>query len=251
VSDRAFCCPCCGHRTLPLAPSGTGQLCEVCCWEDRITPRPTGGLAMEQASFEGCGACDPDVVELARPPRPDEARPPWWFSLADAAAVLGAEIDASFEDVRLDGGVSLEEAEKIDDYELPARTASDPSPPGFEDAPPWQSLTDADLAAFHWCNFSFQDGRGLRYHLPAYMHYFLRRSDGPIWEGSLVFTLRCGHQLDELWELLTAGQRRVVARFLAWLAADPADPDGDDARAALRERWAGALDPDQARRFGA
>jgi Cysteine-rich CPCC len=225
-------CPCCGYPGL-AAPARSAP-CEICAWDERSSDGDRDTLAGAQRAFARTGASDPALVEFTRPPRPDETRPSWWVAIDDALRVLGAEIAAAFADVTLDGGVSMVEAELIDDYALPSRSERDPPPRGHGHGPPWQELTLAGLDRFPWGNFSFQDARGIRYYLPAFMLANLRR-DSLGAHGSLLFTLRSGHQLDALVRLLTAAQRRAVARYLALVAND----------FARWKHWPDELDPAQ------
>jgi hypothetical protein len=157
--------------------------------------------------------------------------------------VVAALVEQAFAGVELDGGVSLEEAELIDDYALPARTELDPPPRGHGKGPPWQEITRAELDRFPWGNFPFQDARGIRYHLPAFMVAHLR-GEPPAALDSLLFILTSGHQLAALYGLLTAAQRHAVARYLAFLVIASERYVGS-AIDALRGCWSADLDPDQ------
>ena len=146
--------------------------------------------------------------------------------------------------MRLAGGVSMAEAELIDDYHLPARTEHDPPPSGFGQAPPWQALTLADLDRYSWGNFSFQDARGIRYHAPAFIRSELRgESPGAI--DSLEFALSSNFHLDALVGLLTPAQGRVLAEWLAWR-----NPYDGAVIKALDGPYRPFLTPDQRWRFG-
>ena len=158
----------------------------------------------------------------------------------NARALLIARIDRAFAGVRLDGGVSLDEAELIDDYVLPARTERDAPPEGHGDGPPWHQLTRFDLDRYPCGNFAFQDARGLRYHLPAFLRAHLTDlAHPPSALLSLLFTLRAGHQLAALRALLTTDQRHAIAQYLALAAAE--GDLADEARDAL-DAWGGDLE---------
>ncbi|MBA3540403.1 MAG: hypothetical protein H0T79_12385 [Deltaproteobacteria bacterium] len=239
-------CPCCGYRGLDRAAA----LCGICAWEDRDPYGSRGwssyafpALVDAQRSFAACGAADPAVREFTRAPRPDESRPPWFTPIVDAPGVIVALIEHAFEDVLLDGGVSLDEAELIDAHELPSRTELDPPPRGHGVGPPWQDLTTAGLDRMPWGNFPFQDARGIRYHLPAFMRAHLRDPKPPGAIESLLFTLRSGHRLAALRGLLTRDQGHAVARYLAHLGTVDSyyAPHAGDA---LREQWGAYLEPE-------
>jgi Cysteine-rich CPCC len=243
-----YACPCCGYRTLTAAPGAAHELCEVCAWEtrdvnDRWSGRDASDLAAAQHSFAEHGVYDATFAGFTRPPRPEEARPAWWTTLEAGPRVVTALVEQAFAGVMLDGGVSLDEAELIDDYALPARTELDPPPRGHGRGPPWQELTRAALDRFPWGNFPFQDARGIRYHLPAFMVAHLR-GEPPAALSSLLFVLASGHQLEALHHLLTNVQRHAVARYLAFVS-DSSEWYAGSAADALRGCWAANLDPDQ------
>jgi hypothetical protein len=236
-------CQCCGYRSHAEPPGGAARLCEICAWDETDpdggwSDGPRRGLREAQRELTRTGACDPALAELTRPPRPDEARPSWWASLDDEAEIVRALIEVAFADVGLEGGVSLAEAELIDDYALPARTEHDPPPAGHGVGPRWQELGYDALAAYHWGNFSFQDARGLRYHAPAYMCLALSDPRGAAALESFLFMLELvsSRPHHALYRLLTPAQRHAVARFLAHLAMDPDQRDATVLRA-LRDRW--------------
>lgn len=243
-----FTCPCCGHRTLADRPGAPAALCEVCAWEGRDLDgwRRLSGEALQggQRSYLATGACDPALVELTRAPRPDEARPPWWRPLDDTPAALLTALERAFADVELAGGVSMAEADLIDDHALPARTATDPPPRGHGIGPPWQDLTPADLEPYHWGPFSFMDARGVRYYLPALIRFDLR-GDRPAALDSLVVCLARHHRMASVHRLLDDGQREVVARWLLYRVLVPGDVGAASARGALRHGWGDHLDADE------
>jgi len=237
-----FSCLCCGHRTLTRRPGYSHQLCDVCCFEDRLHPR--GQLAGAQAAYAALGVVDPELRELARAARPEEAPPSWFLSLEEAPGALLTLVFEAFGDQDLAGGVCLAEAEHIDDYALPSRDHTEPPPAGFGASGPWHELTRGTLDAYHWCPFSFMDARGLRYYTPAYIRYFLVESDGAVWESSFLFMLESSHRIEALISMLTPDQRYAVARYLAYLTSDPGGFWAEDAQSALRRWWGRYLDPD-------
>lgn len=79
-------CPCCGYRTLPEGPPGSGERCPVCHWVDdatqfkdpeSVTETNAVSLAVARENFAECGACRPKFVEETRLPG-DESRDPNW-----------------------------------------------------------------------------------------------------------------------------------------------------------------------------
>ena len=76
-----FTCPCCGYLTLMVSPAGTGEICEVCFWEDDLEqledPELEGGankvsLREARENFRAFGASEQRFLENVRPPRPKE-----------------------------------------------------------------------------------------------------------------------------------------------------------------------------------
>jgi hypothetical protein len=218
----------------------TWQICEVCCFEDSGPDRKA--LAAAQGHFATCGAADPELLELCTPSQTPPA--PWHIPVDRERELLLPMVCAAFGDQDLAGGISLQEAEHIDDYEMPSRDLNDPPSSGFGISGPWHALTQADLEKFSWCNFSFQDARGLRYHIPAYIRSFLEYPEN-LDPGSLLFALESSHRLEALRGILTPQQKHVIARWLVTQAV-PEDWAVDSARKALKKHWAADLDPEHA-----
>lgn len=143
-------------------------------------------------------------------------------------AALIEEIIAAFDGVSREGGVSLSEADVIDDYgsdtkRLAARLSDTDTR--------WQDVPDEQLAG-HW-PISFLDPIGFRYYMPAFLLYCLRHSneygENESYELDYHLSLSRGRDKDGLDEyslsrfrLLTSAQSRAIARFLQ-LEADRRD----------------------------
>ena len=250
-----YACLCCGHRTLLAAPGGTYQLCDVCCFEDPYSEQ--GALAAAQAAYRLAGVVDPGLADLARGPTPEEARPDWFVPLVDAPDVLVAMLLEAFGDQDLAGGVSLEEADLIDDYAMPSRDLHSAPPRGFGESGPWHALMEEALAKLQpmYGGFNFMDARGLRFYLPAYIRWLLTHSSADSFDyafgpgHSVVFALGNHHRLPALQGLLTRPQNQALACFLAFLAWDPAPLTAAHAVDALHAHWGTFLAPDHLRQF--
>ena len=142
-------------------------------------------------------------------------------------AALIEEIRAAFDGVSREGGVSMSEAEVIDDYgsdeERAAARLSDTDSR-------WQDVPDEQLA-LNW-PLHFFDSIGFRYYLPAYMIYYLRwvddymemEDDAPLkfnGNNDLEYFLAAGHKKGEIeehflakFEMFTPAQGRAIAHFL-------------------------------------
>ena len=144
---------------------------------------------------------------------------------------LIAEIERVFADVTREGGVSISEADVIDDYgseeEQAAARASDTDTHWSQLDPERQDPGGSAL--------SFMDAIGFRYYLPACMVFTLRHGfvglehpDCIEWNGydSIPFhaadicskTTHTAKLTAEQFSLFDEGQRRAVARFLAFNA---------------------------------
>jgi len=74
-------CPCCGFLT--LTGRARHEICRVCFWEDDDRPEadahkvisgPNGQLSLTEArtNFATFGACEKRLVDVVRPPTPQE-----------------------------------------------------------------------------------------------------------------------------------------------------------------------------------
>lgn len=248
----AWPCDCCGHRTLPEPAGQTWAICPVCGWEDadgvgywhQQGAWNPSELTEARRAFEACGASHPDLVSLVRPPRPDEARPAWWLDPERRRARLIADFTEAFAGVTLDGGISLREADAIDDYEMGARDERSRPPPGFGRSPPWDELGLAELSECPWGPFVFMDARGLRLYTPAFAVWGLRHDQTPNAPEFLLGAL--AFKVEPCRGLFTAPQRLVTAEWMWWLIQPPGAWLAEPALRALRAGW--ELDLDEERR---
>ena len=81
------------------------------------------------------------------------------------------QIADAFADVMLGNGVSLREADVIDGYGTSDERAAARKQDEFHD---WQRISDGDIENYSFA-LCFMDDEGLRFHLPAYMRFTLRR----------------------------------------------------------------------------
>lgn len=251
-------CRACGYRTLvvpPPGPPGTWALCPVCFWEDATDwaddrdTAPGGSnavtLRQAQANFAKLAVVDPQFRDAVRPAHPDEARDPAWRTEeaaehADRTALLVA-IQQAFDGVSRDGGVSLHQTEVIDNYggaEESRRARA------LDRDRTWQEIPHRDLAEVCGTGgIAFFDPIGWRYHLPAYLTWFLTGGavSGSFAAECLIYSLDIGDRSLERYHLdrferLSAQQATVVVQFLhfvvrhRWLCHD-------DASRALDRYW--------------
>lgn len=81
------------------------------------------------------------------------------------------QIEAAFAEVLLGDGISLREADVIDDYGSNDERAAARKQDELRD---WQRIPDEHIE-YHSSALCFMDDEGLRFHLPAYMRFTLRR----------------------------------------------------------------------------
>lgn len=233
-------------------PGGTWAICPVCFWEDAPEwvddgPRRCGSnsvtLREAQRNFGSLGASEPVYVEAVRPPRPEEARDAGWepedvLAEREALATL-AEIEQAFRGVTREGGVSLHETIALDNYEGAEERARMRA---MDRDRRWEDLQDEDLAEVAGIGgMSFFDDIGFRYHLPAYMRWWLvgdaarSHSTG----ADVLFHLDVRSESEQS-RILNAAQRHAVARFIRWMERYAEEPMARrDARRALEHlsKW--------------
>ena len=203
-------------------------------------------LAEFQVAFASHGVVDPTMKELARSARPDETPPDWFFPLADAAATLIPLLHLAFQNQRLKkGATSLELAELNDNYGMEDAHTQKP-PWGYTEQGPWHELPVSRLARFGWGNLAFMNVDGLRYYIPACIKMVLEGTIPGDWEINLNVALCLHHDLDEFQRALSEEEARTIARYVAYLAADPTSDWYDHARASVRKWWTPFLTPEHA-----
>src|SRR6185369_1468871 len=88
----------------------------------------------------------------------------------DNAQLVVRRIERAFSGVRLGEGVSLREADVIDDYGTDAERKKARAQDEQHD---WKRIPDDLISHYNWC-LSFFDAQGMRFHLPAYMRFTIR-----------------------------------------------------------------------------
>src|SRR5687767_1098532 len=137
------------------------------------------------------------------------------------------EIERAFSGVRLGEGVSLREADVIDDYGSEADREKARAEDELVD---WRKISEELISHYSSC-LSFFDAEGMRFHLPAYMRFVLKHyetSDSNSIDAT-IYALGCG---GERFGLLNQEQREAVRKFLEFVAGSGGGLD-EDARKAL------------------
>lgn len=135
------------------------------------------------------------------------------------------EITAAFDGVRRENGVSLSEAQVVDDYGSEEERAEARKQ---DTEKRWQDVPEKDIAYGH-ISLAYFDEIGFRYYIPAYIIWSLRNmnnrdrnspSYGSMTHGTIIYSLG-GFGIRDLDEYdrsrfkgLTSDQSRAIAHFL-------------------------------------
>ena len=244
-----YACPCCGYRTLPKSPPGSGELCPVCFWED-VYPFSEEwtynrqSLRSAQRKFLAVGASHEDWLDIVRAPTEEETRDPNWQTLdqqeTDIRAELIRNIRSAFAHVQRGDGITLHQARVIDDY-------------GGEAAQQVARTKDVDV---HWWDvpdqwietlgdvLSFLDPTGFRYYIPAYMVWTIEhyQTSHSLTVDFTIYALGLHKDRNEYklrnFELMDEAQSQAICRFLRYLVKFGGfDADGSAAQNALDKYW--------------
>lgn len=252
-------CPACGHQTIeapPPGPPGTWAACPVCRWvdapewdtKDPRTGRSANAIRLldAQRSVLAVGAVTEWRLDEARAPQPGEERADGWRSLdslaAEERAAVLAELEAAFDGVSREGGVSLHETVPKDLYQGDeARRAAR----ALDTESRWQDVPHADLGEVCGVGGSgFLDPIGWRYYLPAYMSWFLSggETSGSFAADCVLYDLRPPDVLTDSqlkrYTSLSAPQAAAVTRFLRFVERfSQSESYAKDAREALVRYW--------------
>lgn len=228
--DSSYACPCCGYRTFAAPPPGSYIVCPVCCWEDLpwLDLLPEGiNLHRAQRNFAAIGVADPRYRDAVRLPEPHEQRSADWQSIDDTIETLTLQIGVAFADVTREDGVTLHEADVIDDYGSDEQRAAARQ---LDTDRHWSEVEDALIDTLPSA-FSFLDDRGFRYYLPAYMCSALRNFDTTTSAArdTVLLALSIGRwygsgepgaaPIPERFHMLSPAQAQTVCRFLRFFAA--------------------------------
>jgi hypothetical protein len=235
-------CLCCGYFTFAAAPPYTSQFCEICFWEDWVEQSLTH-LQHAQRNFLTFGACDLLFRNDVRLPNVNDRRLEQWQPLdvlieVGHAATLQS-IATAFDGVTRQNGVTLHEAEVIDDYGSDELRAA----AHLKDTDRrWQEVPEADIERLH--SLSFLDPVGFCYYLPAYMTWALNhyKTSDSLSIDSAIYSLDISKGLEnyslERFALLDQSQSCAVCQFLRFMANFGNDyVDSRVAQKALGQYW--------------
>lgn len=168
------------------------------------------------------------------------------MSPATGAAVI-AEIETAFDGVSRGDGVTLHEADVIDDCGSDKERGAARQ---LDTETRWQDVPDELIERFS-CPLSFLDGAGFAYYIPAYMRWAIRHyaSSRSFSIDHTIYTLHSvGYSISPATLALPhlgETQRRAIASFLQFFCSDLAarHADSGHARAALDAFWGRYADP--------
>ena len=147
-------------------------------------------------------------------------------------------INEAFKNVTLEDGVSLHQAEVMDNYGEGVTAKEFEMLPESEITNDWATISASELNNHLY--LVYMDAKGFRYYIPAFMMNALNEYE----DGYVVFNLL--PEKGDLWEykmaqyaLLDDDQRKAIAQFLQWAPylLDFDLMDEMDAENALKNYW--------------
>jgi hypothetical protein len=123
------------------------------------------------------------------------------------------KIREAFAGVTLGGGIGLQQAQGIDDYEDETMCA------GYRASDEKEDWTRIPMSELNRCNssLSFFDAEGMRFHLPAYLIADLHGT----YKFGMALCLTQSHDYARYFGLLSDSQRKVVREFLMHISQEP------------------------------
>ena len=151
-------------------------------------------------------------------------------------------INHAFKDVRLEDGISLKQAEVIDEYNSTMSAKDFADLKAGEECGDWRAIPLETLEAYGF--IAHLDAKGLRYYIPALMLSVLEQYDPS--SMRVIGTLSALYPKKDLWDyhvqrysLLDEAQKGAIASFLQALP-DMIKLDHEDSKIvprALRNYW--------------
>lgn len=138
-------------------------------------------------------------------------------------------IERAFTDVRLESGVSIREADVVDDY---GTTEQRQSARAGDEKNDWRRIPEDLIAHYYWC-LPYFDARAMRFYLPAYMIYALKHCTDA--DMTVEFMFSALQKDSPLFNFFTPPQKAAVRRFLRYMIRHSVF--SKEARRALDEVW--------------
>lgn len=133
-----------------------------------------------------------------------------------------AQLAAAFDMVRLEDGVSLHEADAIDDYAGKEERAAARALDGDV---AWMDVPSSELERMYWV-WSYFDAKGFRCYLPAALRWWMGEFSNPDSNSTTISCVLYAFQrptafqsiTDEQMRLLTPEQLAAIQSCLDWIA---------------------------------
>jgi hypothetical protein len=146
------------------------------------------------------------------------------------------EIEAAFEGVCREDGVTLHEAEVLDSYGTDEERAAARK---LDTDTRWQDVPDEWIEASDYV-LNYAEAKGFRYYIPAYIRWTLANyyPDSSLTIGHVILTFAMRFEEDQpKFELLTNDQRTAICKFLRYVAGQPDWFEYSAAHVALSYGW--------------
>lgn len=135
-------------------------------------------------------------------------------------ATLIAEITTAFNGVSREDGITLHEAQALDDYAGPEERAIARA---LDTESRWQDVPTEDITQGYNV-LCFLDPKGFRYYIPAFLIWYLTSEEDSNTYNSIVSRLGGGYEEGEYdlfrVSLLTPGQLKAITHFLVFNAEE-------------------------------
>ncbi len=194
------------------------QICPVCFWEDAPGEYPYNHsnsvtLREAQLNFLTIGAAQEAFLNIVRPPTASEARSEHWMSAETLRLKVIEMIATAFSKVMLGDGISLHQADALDDY---ADQTTFTKAREHDPETNWQCISDTKIEKFHE-SMVFLDALGFRFYLPAFITFALKSynsKNGDIRADGVLFALTAKDDYyAEGLSLLDHPQKQAVPHF--------------------------------------
>ena len=126
------------------------------------------------------------------------------------------EIEMAFENVTLEDGIGINEADSIEMGERDATINKGRN----QDRSWWTEWTDIEdkYLASYSSVMDFMDSQGIKWVLPAYMTYIIKHyEEGSFSIDSTIYVLEEGAMGSDKLDLYTVEQKKVIAKFLQFM----------------------------------
>jgi len=150
---------------------------------------------------------------------------------------LISDIGTSFAGVLLKDGIGINQADRLETRQRDVLIQKGRN----LDRMWWNAWTDIDdkYMASYSSVMDYMDAAGIKWVMPAYMTYIVKHyKEGSFSVDSTIYTLEAGARGTDNLDIFTAEQKRVIARFLAFMVSVGKEyVDVESAQNALDDVW--------------